>query len=358
MNKNSIKNRITILLFLSALLPLFLVWGISFYFAKQESYVRNDEIINANLQHSSKLFNNFIEQQLLLNKSIASIYPNNPEDQKTFLNSLQISYPWIHAIFVSDINGQQIIRSNNEKLNNIEDRDYFKKAKYSNSTSFISSISKATGLPSIISGSPINKNNHFSGVIGITAGLNQINEASNYSFMKTGFSFVLNKKGEVILHPSIGKNGTASLEKHPLYIAISQEKAEFIPNTSFSFENKKFIGTAKKFYDGNIILITNIEESEVNEPISKMNILYFVILLVSIIFSYIIAVIFAGKFSKSIEKLTEISDMITQGNFKKDWNDFNNEPKEIQELAMSVKKLSLAVQIAIQKFIKESKEKK
>lgn len=357
MNTQTIKNKITIMLFLCSIIPLILVWGLSFFIAKQESQLKTEEHLLQNLGNSSKLFNNFINQQLLLNQTFAELLPKD-KSYKEFLIKAQSKYPWINAIYITDSMGQQISRSNEDKLSNIEDREYFKQAKYMNRTSFIASISKANGLPSVISGSPILQENQFQGVIGISSNLSQVNDSSNYSFSKTGFSFVVNKKGEVIMHPTLGKNGVASLNEHPLFKLIINEKNDFVAPVHFNFENKNFIGTAKKFYDGNIIIITTIEEKEIGESITKMNFIYFGILLASIIFSYVIAIILANKFSKSIEKLTEISDMITKGNFQKEWNDFNNEPKEIQELAMSVKKLSLAVQIAIQKLIKESKDKK
>lgn len=173
-------------------------------------------LINNNLVYTTKELSTGLSQQLdafltehvSLLEGIAStndLKLYNNQDQKALLQEINKKHKDFALIFITDVNGQQVARSDgkNEFTNN-SDRDYFKEV-FLNKRTVVSNvlISKTTGKPAVVIAIPIlGDQGEFKGILGATLDLSIIEEMrSQITIGETGYAFITDAQGQILAHP-------------------------------------------------------------------------------------------------------------------------------------------------------------
>ena len=173
-------------------------------------------VINNNLTYTTKELSislsqgidGFITEHVSLLESIAltnDLRLYNSENQKNILQEINKKHNDFAVVFVTDIKGKQVARSDNKnQFDDMSDRDYFKDSSSKKKT-VISDvlISKTTGKPAVVIAIPIfNQQNELQGILGATLDLSIIEEMrSKITIGETGYAFITDSKGQVLAHP-------------------------------------------------------------------------------------------------------------------------------------------------------------
>ena len=129
----------------------------------------------------------------------------NNQDQKALLKEINKKHSDFALVFVTDIKGKQVARSDDKnQFDDMSDRDYFKEVSSTKKT-VISDvlISKTTGKPAVVIAIPIfNAQGEFQGILGATLDLSIIEEMrSKITIGETGYAFITDSKGQILAHP-------------------------------------------------------------------------------------------------------------------------------------------------------------
>jgi len=173
-------------------------------------------VISDNLTYTTKELsislsqgiNGFLTEHLSVLEGIAStndLRLYNGEDQKNILKEINKKHTDFSLIFVTDIKGKQVARSDGKtQFDDMSDRDYFKDVSV-NKKSIISDvlISKTTGKPAVVMAIPIfSPQGEFQGILGGTLDLSSIEEMrSKITIGETGYAFITDTKGQILAHP-------------------------------------------------------------------------------------------------------------------------------------------------------------
>jgi len=152
----------------------------------------------------------------------------NPVVTKQYLNQVQPFYGSRDALFVTDATGQQICRSDQAKLVNIADRDYFKTA-LQGSTNFSDPIeSKITNSLTIIGTAPIYGADHkMIGVIGANLSIDNLqNLIEQIGSHNAGYSITLLDKNALPLYNQLNSSSVTNrtVLSDPFYLDAVKNK--------------------------------------------------------------------------------------------------------------------------------------
>jgi methyl-accepting chemotaxis protein len=275
------------------------------------------------------------------------------------------SMPWVRAAYFANPDGMQLARSNDDRLVQIGDRDYFKQARVGNLGQQLV-ISRTTGMPVLNLGAPVkNKSGSFAGVISYTIDVASITKTiTQEKIGANGFKFILDPDGALISHPKDGeadlKNGSLpTYITHPIWkvkpdVSFSQDDAATntspkISTLKFKMNNEEFLGAITRA-DSGFYVATVLPMNEVNAPLIQQRnsaLLWFAL---AMGLSFGIAFFVASALSRPIRLLTEATEGISMGQFDDEKLDNVQSNDEIRTLAQSIKKLSDSVRIAMKQF--------
>ncbi|WP_297428561.1 methyl-accepting chemotaxis protein [Clostridium sp.] len=172
--------------------------------------------INSNLAYTTKEMSNglsqgidsFLLQHIAIFESIAitsDLRLYNAQNQKALLQKINKENKDFALIFITDINGKEVARSDDkDQFDDLSDRDYFK-AVYSNKKTVVSDvlISKTTGNPAVVIATPIlNEKGELQGILGGTLDLSILEELrSKVKIGETGYAFITDTQGQILAHP-------------------------------------------------------------------------------------------------------------------------------------------------------------
>lgn len=173
-------------------------------------------LINNNLVYTTKelsigfsqQIDAFLSEHISLLESISStndLKLYNTQDQKALLQEINKKHKDFALIFVTDVKGQQVARSDDKsQFDNMSERDYFKTVSSQKKT-VVSDvlISKTTGKPAVVIAIPIfNVQGDFQGILGATLDLSIIEEMrSKITIGETGYAFLTDTQGQILAHP-------------------------------------------------------------------------------------------------------------------------------------------------------------
>jgi PAS domain S-box-containing protein len=241
----------------------------------------------------------------------------DPERQTRVLQNILAQYPDMGMAAVSAINGTQIGRSDGKPDSSISynDREYFQELLRTNNTT-ISDVLKAksSNLTVIVIAEPIrNDDNSLRGALLVNVQLNQlIARIESTKIGKTGYAFVVNKDGNVIIHPD------------PLVVSNATNMSSFSPVQSALAGNT---GWAKTDLGGKTVLVGYsyvpvngwglITVQPLDEALSDVNAIRttnLIIIACTLIIAFFIILALAGALFRPIALLTAAAETASHGN--------------------------------------------
>ncbi|MDR3596465.1 methyl-accepting chemotaxis protein [Clostridium sp.] len=285
----------------------------------------------------SEKINGFLVEHISVLESIAEtndLKLYNTENQNRLLKEINQKHSDFATIFVTDITGQQVAKSDDTELTNNSDRDYFK-AVISKKKTVVSDvlISKTTGKPAVVIAVPIfNAKNELQGILGATLDLSSLEDMRNkITLGQTGYAFITDTQGQILAHPDAKMAGDRTnvsdmeIVKKALAGESGAQSYEYQGNQSFgSYTNVPITGWT--------VVVTQ-SQNEAYSSITNTKIKMIGIAVFILIITIIIGAILSKSMIKPLVILKEAAKELAQGNLSYEFK--VNIGGEIGELAES-----------------------
>jgi len=340
----SVKAKI-LLIFLVSFGIIIAVW-IRTYSYFSISMIQNTEKI---LTDTSKDLSNYLNtwvhfnfRQLELLASTEEFKNMNPNQQKKILEKIPKYYPWIYLAFTTDIQGNNISRSDNNPLKDYTDRKYVEAIRKGEPRSWQRVIGKTSGKPALILSVPINRDNRRVGVLAVAMTLKEISQyITNWTHGETGHAFLLDNENYILAHknPSL----TSKMQQLP-YKLKSLEEGNLSGFYQFTDEtDTQFVAKTENTIFGWKLVVAQSRQ-EAYAQIIKVRNLMLIALIVIILVALPTIYLFTRAIGNQIIKLSDIAESLSDGEFDVENNIKTND--EIGLLANSMRKLQRSLKIA------------
>ena len=318
-------------------------------------------IINDNLTYTTKelsiglsqQIDGFISEHTSVLESIAStndLRLYNNQDQKALLKEINKKHSDFALIFVTDIKGQQVARSDDKnQFDDMSDRDYFK-AVSSNKKTVISDvlISKTTGKPAVVIAIPIfNAQGEFQGILGATLDLSIIEEMrSKITIGETGYAFITDSKGQILAHPDakMVEERTNVSDIPVVKKALAGESGA----EAYEYNGEKTFGSYTVVPTTGWAVVVRQTHDDAFSSVTKTQIKMISIAVVILVVTIIIGVILSKSMIKPLLVLKEAAKQLAQGNLAYDFK--VNTGDEIGELSDSFIEMRESLKILVQQI--------
>ncbi|WP_160689857.1 methyl-accepting chemotaxis protein [Clostridium sp. C2-6-12] len=286
----------------------------------------------------SQEINGFLTEHVSLLESIAltnDLRLYNIDDQKNILKEINKKHADFALLFVTDIKGKQVARSDDKtQFDDMSDRDYFK-AISANKKSIISDvlISKTTGKPAVVIAMPIfSPQGEFKGMLGGTLDLSVIEEMrSKISIGETGYAFITDTKGQILAHPD------AKLVEERKNISDVEVVKKAIAGESgaqvYQYDGVEAFGSHTNVPSTKWAVVVRQTHDDALSVVKKTQVKMLSIAAVILIASIIIGVILSKSMIKPLLVLKEAAKELAQGNLSHEFK--VNAKDEIGELSDS-----------------------
>jgi methyl-accepting chemotaxis protein len=303
-------------------------------------------VINDNLTYTTKELSislsqgidGFVTEHVSLLESIAlanDLRLYNAEDQKNILQEINKKHNDFALVFVTDIKGKQVARSDNKaQFDDMSDRDYFKDASSKKKT-VISDvlISKTTGKPAVVIAIPMfNLQNEFEGILGATLDLSVIEEMrSKITIGETGYAFVTDSKGQILAHPDakmVEERSNVS-DMEVVKKAMSGESGAQL----YKYNGEEVFGSYTNVPTTKWTIVVRQTQDDALSAVTKTQIKMLSIAGVILVITIIIGVLLSKSMIKPLVILKEAAKQLAEGNLSHEFK--VNTRDEIGELSES-----------------------
>lgn len=257
-----------------------------------------------------------------------------------------------YLVFTIAPDGSNIARNDNGALVSYADRSYFKDVMKGAPVGRQVVISKTTGKPSLLLGSPIRSDeNKLIGVIAMGLNLGDISQVvTDVRVGDTGRAILLDATNKVIAHGDAQKVKTA-LQDFSGHSALKTAGITFAP-TAYTNDGKEMIGYMRKLPQGWTLLVEQ-EYDEAFAPLTKMKKEGRLLILITIALVIAIAYMLGKALTRPINELTDIADKLSKGDFNVDLTQ-TARGDEIGSLARAIERLGISIKLAMDRLRSKS----
>jgi methyl-accepting chemotaxis protein len=271
----------------------------------------------------------------------------DPGNQVPLLEAVQKQYPWMYLVFTTDINGNNISRSDGKALRDYSDRQYYKDVMDGKKLAWQNLIGKTSKQPAMVLAVPIKSGDQTIGVLANAMTTDALSKRiATWRQGKTGYAFLVDETGKVVAHPKkdfVVKQ--INLKTHPLVTASMAGKKGIV-----EFEEEDgvpYLGQAIKTSLGWTLAIQQSRKEAFRELKSTQSVAI-LILIGTIIMVVLIALAMGRTLVKPIAKLTRTADRISVGEL--DIEIRLNRNDEIGDLANAIGRMQDSIRIAIERL--------
>lgn len=341
MKKTKLRTKITVL---STLIIIIAVTLSGIESATTQRNLLTDQLNRTTTQISSTLsqnIDNFINSYLSVLTAAASfdeLDGNDLSKQKQILSSIYKEYPRFNSLYITNSAGDMLVRSDDNQLSNVSDRDYFQSAVNENRVIISDvTIGKTSGKPTILIVVPIqNAAGKPTGVLVGSLDLTKIGEYRNESnFGKTGYAFIVDKNGLVLSHPDEQMQlDRTDISDMPIVESALSGKSGTM---NYQDDNQSVFGAYTSVPSTGWGIIVRQDQTEAYSPIRSATTRTIVITVSVLFFAIILLYLFSKRMTKPLILLANNAKKLAQG-------DLSNAVKvrsrdEIGELAVSFEEM-------------------
>lgn len=336
------------------LIPLCTLWYVANNTAERELSANIFQNLTATMDTASTRINGWDDSNLRMLRQagrLNDIIGMKSERQVPVLTAIGQAYD-SYLVFTIAPDGKNIARNDGGNLVNYADRSYFKDVMGGAPVGRQVVISKTTGKPSLLLGSPIRSdNNQLLGVIAMGLNLGDISQAvTDARVGKTGHAILLDATNKVIAHSDAQKVKTA-LQDFSTHRAL---KTSGITTGPQAYENdgKEMIGYMRKLPQGWTLLVEQ-EYDEAFAPLDKMKKEGRMLIIVTIVLVIGVAYLLGKALTRPINELTVIADKLSKGDFDVDFTQ-NKRGDEIGSLGRAIERLGISIKLAMDRLRSKS----
>ncbi len=346
-----ISQKLLLILLLVALIPLLSIWFVSYQSITGLTTEKvNQELaaINTNLVTHVDGWVDMNQRMLLQNASLQEMQSMSPFLQNPALKTITEYYDWAYLAFTIDINGNNIGRSDGKKTKFYGDRSYYKQVVEGKQFGQQILIGKTSGKPAMVLSTGIfDKAGQLTGVLAQAMTLTKLSgKIINTQIGETGFSFLVDAKGEVIAHPDAEMTRSrVDLSNHAAIKAFQQGQSYTV------FENpngEKIVSVAQKTAQG-WTMVSQQNYVEAYGLIKSENQKAILLLVSTIILVIAIAIFVSRSLTAPIRELTIVADKYSQGQLDLKISGLDR-GDEIGQLSQSIQRLGTSIRMAISRM--------
>ncbi|GEC92089.1 MULTISPECIES: methyl-accepting chemotaxis protein [Brevibacillus] len=319
--KNSLKNKLIIILCLLLLVSLGMVCGASYWSASKllaDSLDKEAELAASNL---SIRIDSFFQEKIGVVKTIGGLISadNNFDHDLKLIQEAQKENPEFETFFFSyDLSGTKVINFKGE-VTNPSDRPHFQEAGKGEGKVIVSEpvVSKRTGNNIVTIIVPLMKDNRQYGYVGSTIPINEIQQkVSQEKFGQSGYAFLVSKTGTFIYHPTseyILKESILNLGFLELQTAFEDIKNGTHGVTQYQYEQiPQFVSYAPTSLNWGVYITAPI--AELHAPVDALSLQLMIISLIVLAVGVVLVYFLAVRMVKPIERLNQAVNIVAQGN--------------------------------------------
>ncbi len=282
-------------------------------------------------------------RMLRQNAALDDLASMDAKKQKPLLRAIAAEYTWVYLAFTIAPDGNNIGRNDEEPPRFYGDRGYFKQAIDGRQFGQEVVISRTTGQPAVILSVPIWKLDKVLGVLAVGTSISDVTTTiANAKIGQTGFVFLVDDQGKVIAHP----NARGSLKAHPAVVALGGDPKKQLVYTDAA--GKRIIAFAERTKYG-WTLVAQQDYEEAYQPLAEANRKALILLGVTVLFVLLASYALAGRLTRPIRRLTQISDGISRGNLGAAIAE-TRRSDEIGSLARAIERLRASVKLAVDRL--------
>ncbi len=289
----------------------------------------------------SQKIDGFVTSNVSILKATAALGDMKGSDllkQKEILAAIHKEYTDYALLFTANSKGMQQVRSDENPVDDITDRDYFQTVIKDNKMCISDVLlSKTTGKPAIIIAVPIQ--DAAGKVTGILAGTLDLTKIETYrnqiKLGKTGYAFITDSKGLVLAHPDIqiAADRKDFTEMPIVKKALSGQTGTMI----YEYESEKIYGGYTSLDNIGWTVVVRQSQKEAYSPVIAAVIRTILITIIVLVVATTLSLIFSRKLVKPLKILTDNARKLASG-------DLSNEIRiismdEIGELALSFEEM-------------------
>lgn len=356
-----IQLKFTLAALVAALIPLAGYFAISYEQGKEqvEVAVRSD-FEEGTAIGTQRLDDWFATNQATLKRlaKVPDLMKMEPEAAKNEMKNASKPYPWIRVAVATDATGMQVLRSDEDKPVAVGDRPYYKDAKSKGIGAQVI-VSRVTNKPTFFVAVPLAQETGGDGVVALGIDLDKISQAvvskSTIAEQGTGIErrFIALEDGKLLAHSDAkavvaAKAGDlADTTAHPMWASRPKAENELMLMRYADAAGKRWVGAMKKSGLGWYVAV-ELPEDEVNKPLAEMERRALFALGAAALFAALVAFIAGGLLARPIRILTAVTENISAGKFDDEKLAKIKSKDEIGALAVSIKRLSSSVKIAME----------
>jgi methyl-accepting chemotaxis protein len=336
------------------LIPLCTLWYVANTTAERELRANIYQNLVATTDTAATRISGWDDSNLrMLRQSghLADITGMKNERQVPVLTAIGQAYD-SYLVFTIAPDGSNIARNDRGALVSYADRSYFKDVMKGKPVGRQVVISKTTGKPSLLLGSPIrNENNELVGVIAMGLNLGDISQGiTDVRVGDTGHAILLDATNKVIAHGDAQKVKTA-LQDFSGHHAL---KTVGIAGSPMTYENdgKEMIGYMRKLPQGWTLLVEQ-EYDEAFAPLNQMKKEGRLLIIITIALVVAIAYMLGKALTRPINELTIIADKLSKGDFDVNLTQ-TQRGDEIGSLARAIERLGISIKLAMDRLRSKS----
>ncbi|WP_069649916.1 methyl-accepting chemotaxis protein [Caloranaerobacter ferrireducens] len=318
--------------------------GLISYFNQKDVILHELEDTSSNL---SKILSNQIEtflyEKIKLLESISNlegITSLDRDSQTKILKSIQAKQKDLSLLFVTNLKGYQIARSDGKTIySDLSKRQYIKDVKEKKKT-VISNvlISSITGKPSIVIATPIfDSNNNITAILGAFVDLSSIEKfRKEITIGKTGFGFVVDSEGKILAHPN--KNIVEERKSYSDIAPVKEVLKNKIGTTTYKIDGIKYYGSYRPVPILNGGVIVQQPYKEAFAPLNNVRLFTFITTIIIILAASAIGYVFSLSITKPIAKLVFFANRLSEGDLTQNIDIKSKD--EIGKLAFAFKEMN------------------
>ena len=315
----SLRKKLSIAFVTMTLMPILLVIAITWQPYEQ---VMKASIIEKNrtlAEYIADDVNNIFEERIRFlkngvnNENIKSMFAGQ---QTSILRDIVTQYPDMQLAVVSDISGRQIARWDGQEPDHrisYTDREYFHTVLKTGETAISGVIvAKSTQKLGIVIAEPIKKDESLVGVLIINIELSKlIQRVGDTKVGNTGYAYIVNREGKVIIHPDQGliDNGADESSLFHIKEAISGQTGWM----EYDYDNEKRIAAYSYVPSTKWGVIVQQPLDEAMGNAINIKIKSILIMISMAVIAILMALAIAGALARPIAEISKATNRLSQG---------------------------------------------
>lgn len=364
--RKTMKNQITMLLFLAVIAPTILISGIMYAINSNMLKTKfTNDMFNQATNMSSVLtdiikYNKEVIEMLSKNCDAKEIhkYPQNQARMMKYFYECRDTHDDIITIYYGEATGKH--HATVEKIPNGFDprtRPWYKEAVSANGNIIVTQpyedVNKAGRY--VITLSKIVKNNEgqVSGVVGTDITLDTLSDkVSSVKVGENGFTTIIDSNGNIIASKDKSLVGKNSKDESWINGVTKESNKTMV----VSIKGKNYVSYTTKNNESGYSVVALIPEIEYNNQMNRLKNIFLIVAVSLLIIAFISGRIIGKRFSKSIEGVADSIERLGKGDFSFKFKNNEHDVEEIKVIGNSLNKTIEDIQIVI-KNIKDSSDK-